>query len=180
MPDPVVWLAQCGTACVVPMIAGNLAIIPGLGQVLVFLIPALNGFLVQVVGDALSGRKTSPWAAIIGAYIGQFCVMPVCTTAGVATFLALYLGGALAVLGVATQTGGLNPLTIGFWIGLGAIGGVALGLAIVAGQATSAVIPVVAHALFARDENAPAASESGQAERKAVTTTPAVAGGMAY
>jgi hypothetical protein len=158
LPDAAVWAAQYGTACLVPMLAGNLAVIPGLGQVLMFLVPALNGFLVQVVGDALTGRKTSPLAPIIGAYVGQFCVMPVCTMTGVVTFLGLYLGGALGFVYGTTSSRRFDPLTLGAWLGLGAVGGVALGSSICAGLAVSAAVPVAAHAMFARDENAPTAA----------------------
>jgi len=86
--------------------------------------------------------------------------MPVCTTAGVATFLGLYLGGALGfVYGTATSRE-LNPMTLAFWLGLGGVGLVAMGASIFTGLAVSAVVPVAAHAMFARDENAPTAAPS--------------------
>jgi len=181
-PAGLVMAAQYATACAVPCVFGPiLACIPFVGQIAWIAIPAGNGWLVNLVGDKLGGRDTQPWAPIVGAFIGQLCIMPTCTLSGVAVFFAAYFGGLAGILGGGAAGRPTNPASLGFWLGLSAAGYAALVGAVLCGQGLSAAVPVAAYQMFNVDADADAAETAEELAPDGATTpddatTPATGG----
>lgn len=143
-----VGLAQYGVACVVPLVLSS---IPFIGWIAQAAIPLAVGWLVQVVGDAMLDRSTSPVAPIVGAFIGNCVVMPACTVAGSAVYFGMLSAGMLTMFGA--RAGGFDIRAgLAAFMGLGATGIAALLGSIVVGFAAAAAVPVAAYAIFSEDQ----------------------------
>ncbi len=107
-----------------------------------FLGPALTGWVVQLVGDSMSKRKTSPLYPILGAYAGQYCLAPACLTVGY--FVGVVLATTGAVVDGGSGAGSLAGSFAGTIVMLGA-GLIGAGLA--------AALPVIGYGLSADQRN---------------------------
>lgn len=151
------YLAQYGVACGIPLVINSfvtgLSFIPLIGTCLGPVAclgvslgsPALVGWLVQVVGDQMTGRKNSPLASILGAYVGSLCVGGICGGIGGVAYVVLFMGGSFA--GLLADDGSGTTITLGSYLGSLAGFGIIVGSSMI-GQAIGAAVPVAAYHMF--------------------------------
>lgn len=136
--------AMYATACFSPMVIGW---IPFIG-------PALTGWFVQLVGDSVTHQKKSPMLPILGAYAGQYLLVPTCVGLGYIAGFIFYLGGA------AVENGSGATSVLGSLLSLGS-----LIVASVVGVAGAAAIPVVAYNM-SEDQGRPRTRSRRRARRR--------------